>query len=104
MSSFMGKFTFNQIYKPTNYTYNKYNTYHVGNLRFHVSDHYSFNFDTPTPAISDSFILDYQAAGIFPQLIDEKDISKGFVWKKMNKQEALEVEKIMTEIKESYKQ
>ncbi|WP_407401249.1 LIC_10190 family membrane protein [Chryseobacterium sp.] len=104
MSAFMGKFTFKQMYKPTSYTYNKYKTYRVGNLTFHVSDHYSFNFDTPTPAISDSFILDYQAAGIFPQLIDEKDIRKGFVWKKMNKQEVLEVEKIITKIKESYKE
>ena len=103
MSSFMGKFQWKQLYKPSNYENKKYNSYEVGNLKFNVSEKYSFNFDTPIPAISQSFVFDYQKAGIFPQLIDKNDIRKGFISKKMNLEEQKQVKKITEKIKNSYK-
>lgn len=103
MSSLMGQFSFKQIYKPSIYQYKKFESYQVGNLKFNISHRYSLNFDTPTPAISESFVLDYQNAGIFPQLIDEKDISKGFIWKKLNKIEKLEVQNVILKIENTYR-
>lgn len=103
MSSFMGKFEFEQLYKPSTYEYKKYHSFETGNLKFNVSEKYPFNFDTPVPAISESYIFDYQKAGIFPQLIDKNDISKGFISKKMTPNEQKEVELITEKIKNSYK-
>jgi hypothetical protein len=103
MSSFMGKFQSGQLYKPSTYEYKKYHSFQSGNLKFNVSEKYPFNFDTPIPAISDSYVFDYQKAGIFPQLIDKNDIKKGFISKKMTLKEQKEVKKITEKIKNSYK-
>jgi len=103
MSSYMGGFKFEQLYKPSTYEYKKYHTFKVGNLRFNVSQKYPFNFDTPTPAISESFVFDYQKAGIFPQLIDENNIKKGFISKKMTENEKKQLKKATDKITNSYK-
>ncbi|CAD7810181.1 hypothetical protein CHRY9390_02135 [Chryseobacterium aquaeductus] len=103
MSFFMGKFEWKQLYKPSTYEYKKFHSFKTGNLKFNVSKKYPFNFDTPIPAISESFIFDYQQSGIFPQLIDEKDISKGFFSKKMTLKEEKEIKKITEKIRNSYK-
>lgn len=103
MSSFMGEFEWKQLYKPSNYEYKRYNSFQTGNLKFNVSEKYPFNFDTPIPAISESFIFDYQKAKIFPQWADPNNIRKGFISKKMNLEQQKQVQKINNEIKKSYK-
>jgi len=103
MSSFMGKFEYKQLYKPSSYEYKKYQSFESGNLKFNVSERYPFNFDTPVPAISEGFILDYQKAEIFPQMIDKNDIRKGFISKKMTSKQQKEVKIITEKIKNSYK-
>lgn len=104
ISSFMGKFEWKQLYKPSAYEYKKHQSFNAGNLKFNVSEKYPFNFDTPVPAISESYIFDYQKAGVFPQLIDKNDIRKGFISKKMNLEEQKQVKKITEKIKSSYKE
>lgn len=103
MSSFMGKFEWKQLYKPANYEYKKYHSFEARNLKFNVSEKYPFNFDTPIPAISESYVFDYQKAGVFPQLIDKNNIRKGFISKKMTSEEQKQVKKITEKIKNSYK-
>lgn len=103
MSSFMGKFEWKQLYKSSAYQYKKHQSFEAGNLKFNVSEKYPFNFDTPIPAISESYVFDYQKAGVFPQLIDKNDIRKGFISKKMNLDEQKQVKKITEKIKNSYK-
>lgn len=91
-----------QILKPSNYEYKQYNSFKVGDLKFNVSKKYPFSFDTPTPAISESYIIDYQKEKIFPQPIDKNDLKKGFIWKKLNVTEKKEVDKTIELIKNSY--
>jgi len=102
MSSYMGGFTWKQLYTPSIYEYKKYNTFTIGNLRFNVSEKYPFTFDTPAPAISDSFVFDYQKSGIFPQLIDKNDIKKGFIFKKITDKERMQLKKATDKITDSY--
>ncbi len=102
--SFMAGFQKEQLYKPSVYQYKKYNTFEVGNLKFNVSRNYPFNFDTPLPSISESYISDDADSGIFPQCIDEKDIKKGFIWKKLSPEEKKEAEKVIHTIKNTDKQ
>lgn len=102
-SQFMGQFELKQLYKPSTYENKKFHSFQVGNLKFNVSEKYPFNFDTSLPAISESFIFDYQKAGIFPQLIDKNDIRKGFFSKKTSPEEQKQVEKAINTIKNSYK-
>jgi hypothetical protein len=99
----MGKFEKEQFYKPSTYDYNKFQSYKIGNLKFNVSKKYPYNFDTQLPAISESFIFEDIKANIFPQLIDEKNIKKGFIWKKLNTEEKKEAEKVINSINNSYK-
>ncbi|MDH6250923.1 hypothetical protein M2347_000650 [Chryseobacterium sp. H1D6B] len=99
LGSFMGKFEKEQLYKPSTYEYHSFNSFKVGNLQFNISKNYPYNFDTPLPAVSSSYIFDDVKAGIFPQLIDEKNIKKGFIWKKMNRQQKNEAEKVINTIK-----
>ncbi|SFT81588.1 hypothetical protein SAMN05421857_3456 [Chryseobacterium formosense] len=99
---FMTQFEKKQLLKPSNYEYNQYKSYQVGDLNFNVSKHYPFNFDTPTPAISESYVLDYQKLGIFPQPIDKNDLKKGFIWKKLNAKEKKELHKTIEIIKKNY--
>lgn len=103
LGRFMSEFNAQQLLKPSNYEYNKFGCYKVGNLKFNISKQYPYNFDTPVPAISESYFFDYQKEGIFPQLIDKNNIRKGFIWKKLNLKEKKEVEKVAEKIKNSYK-
>lgn len=102
MSLFMGQFESRQLYRPSGYDYKKFNTFKVGNLKFNVSQKYPFNFDTPLPSISESYVFDYQKAGIFPQLIDQNNIRKGFVSKQTTAAQEKEVEKAILIIKKTY--
>ncbi|WP_449401401.1 LIC_10190 family membrane protein [Chryseobacterium wanjuense] len=94
LGNFMGKFEKEQLYKPSTYDYNKFQSFKIGNLKFNVSKKYPYNFDTQLPAISESFIFEDIKASIFPKLIDEKNIKKGFIWKKLNPEEKKKQKKL----------
>ena len=104
LGNFMGKFETKQLYKPSVYHYNNFNSFKIGNLQFNVSKKYPYNFETQLPAISESYISEDLKAGIFPQLIDKKNIKKGFIWKKLNQKEKNKVKNIINSINNSYKQ
>ncbi|GAA4150318.1 hypothetical protein GCM10022217_03180 [Chryseobacterium ginsenosidimutans] len=104
LGNFMGKFEIKQIYKPSSYNYNKFNTYKVGNFKFNVSKKYPYSFDTQLPAVSEGYLLDDLKAGIFPQMIDGKNLRKGFIWKKLNQNGKKEAENVINSINNSYKQ
>lgn len=101
--NFMVGFEKEQLYQPSTYEYHQFDNYKVGNLKFNVSKDYPYNFDTPLPAISPSYINDDNKAGIFPQLIDKKDIRKGFIWKRMTSDEKKEAEKVINNIENTDK-
>ncbi|MBP2616756.1 LIC_10190 family membrane protein [Chryseobacterium jejuense] len=90
LGNFMVGFKKEQLYQPSVYEYHQFDTFKVGNLKFNVSKNYPYNFETPLPAISASFIFDDAKAGIFPQPINKNDISKGFIWKTMTSEEKKE--------------
>ncbi|WP_184874060.1 LIC_10190 family membrane protein [Chryseobacterium sp. G0240] len=97
--SFIAGFEEKQIYKPGTYEYDQFDSFQTGNLKFNVSKDYPYNFDTPLPAISASYIFDDVKTGIFPQLSDKNDIRKGFIWKKMTPHEKAEAENVINTIK-----
>ncbi|WP_412059342.1 LIC_10190 family membrane protein [Chryseobacterium sp. PET-29] len=102
--SFMSKYELKQLYKPSTYHYHNFNSYKIGNLKFNVSKNYPYNFDTPLPAISESYIYSNIKAGIFPQLADEKNVHQGFIWKKLTTEQKAEAEKVIYSIKKTYQQ
>ncbi|WP_312075511.1 LIC_10190 family membrane protein [Chryseobacterium sp.] len=99
----MGRFEITQLYKPSEYQFKEFNQFKIGNTEVNVSKKYPFNFETPLPAISESFMFDYQRLGIFPQLKDSNDIRKGFVWKKLNAKEKAELNEAIKVIQNNYK-
>jgi hypothetical protein len=101
--NFMVGFKKEQLYKPSAYHYNKFETFRIGNLKFNVSKNYPFNFETPIPTISQGYVLDDVNAGIFPQYIDEKNIKKGFIWKQLTEQEKKEAANVINNIKNTDK-
>jgi hypothetical protein len=103
LGNFMGPFEKKQLYSPSVYHYHTYDSFKTGNLMFNVSKNYPFNFDTPVPAISPSYIIDDVNAGIFPQYIDEKNIKKGFIWKKLDSKQIKEDQNIIHSIKNTDK-
>lgn len=103
VGSFMTGFEKEQIYKPSTYEYQQYNSFKVGNLKFNVSHHYPYSFDTPLPAITPAYLFDDVKAGIFPQLSDKNDIKKGFIPKKMTSEEKEEAQKVINNIKNTDK-
>lgn len=103
LGNFMAGFKKQQLYQPSVYQYHQYARFKVGNLKFNVSRNYPYNFDTPLPAISASFIFDDNKAAIFPQLIDEKNISKGFIWKTMTYEEKKEADSVINIIENIHK-
>lgn len=103
LGNFIGKFEKTQLYTPSVYHYKKYNSFKSGNLNFNISKDYPFNFDTPLPAISTSYLIDDVNTGIFPQYIDEKNIKKGFIWKKLDSKEKKDVKNIINIIKNTDK-
>lgn len=82
------------LYQPLEYHYKKYDTFRIGNLTFHVSKDYPFNFDTPTPAISATFLEEYLHIGIFPQRSEQ-----GFIWTHLNDYQKRELKTIMATVK-----
>ncbi|WP_294279750.1 hypothetical protein [uncultured Chryseobacterium sp.] len=100
--SFMGNFERQQLYRPSIYHYHRFRSFKVGNLSFHVSEKYPFNFDTPLPAISESYIFEYARAGVFPQLKDQQNIRKGFIHQKLTPEQQRQVKQIMHTIEKSY--
>ncbi|KFF23016.1 LIC_10190 family membrane protein [Chryseobacterium sp. JM1] len=101
--NFMAGFKKEQLYKPSTYHYNKFETFQTGNLKFNISKDYPFNFDTPLPAISSGYVLDDVQSGIFPQYTDEKNIKKGLIWKKLTPEEKKELENVINTIKNTDK-
>lgn len=104
LGNFMGNIKKEQFYKPSSYKNQEFDTYKIGNLLFHVSKKYPYNFDIKLPAISESYIFDDAKAGIFPQMADESSMKKGFIWKKLNLKEKTEAQKVINSIKHSYQQ
>ena len=100
--NFMGTFKKSQLYRPSVYQSTHFTSFRVGNLQFNVSQKYPYNYKTPTPAISTSYIFDYERAGTFPQLINKYDIKEGFIWKKLNIKEKKEVRSVTHSINHSY--
>ncbi|QUY58124.1 hypothetical protein I2F65_16535 [Chryseobacterium arthrosphaerae] len=103
VGGFMAGLKKEQLYRPSTYEYRKFNSFRIGNLEFNVSENYPYNFETPLPAISTGYIFDDMNAGIFPQLIDKKDISKGFIWQRMTSDQKKEGEKVIYIIKNTDK-
>ncbi|MDQ1855531.1 hypothetical protein [Chryseobacterium sp. WLY505] len=103
VGSFMTGFEKEQIYQPSTYEYQRFDTFKVGNLKFNVSHHYPYSFDTPLPAITPAYLFDDVKAGIFPQLADKNDIQKGFIPKKMTSEEKEEAQKVINNIKNTDK-
>lgn len=103
VGSFMAGFEKGQIYKPSTYEYQRFDRFKVGNLKFNVSQHYPYSFDTPLPAITPAYLFDDVNAGIFPQLSDKNDIKKGFIPKKMTSEEKEEAQKVINTIKNNDK-
>lgn len=92
-----------QLLKPADYSFNKYKTYVIGNLEFHVVYGYLFSYDTALPAISPTFLLEYSEAGIFPQL-KGKEIRDGFIWRKMTAEEQQYLKEIIRLHEDSIRQ
>ncbi len=103
LGKFMAGFKKEQLYQPAVYHYKQFNSFNVGNLQFNVSKNYPYNFETPLPAISPGFIFDDVKAGIFPQLIDKNDMSKGFIWKRMTSGEKKEASAVIHTIENNNK-
>ena len=103
VGGFMAGLKKEQLYRPSAYEYRKFNSFRIGNLEFNVSENYPYNFETPLPAISTGYIFDDMNAGIFLQLIDKKDISKGFIWQRMTSDQKKEGEKVIYIIKNTDK-
>lgn len=103
LGHFMAGFKKKQFFQPSVYEYRQFESFKVGNLKFNVSKNYPYNFETPLPAISASFIFDDVKAEIFPQLIDKNDISKGFIWKRMTYKEKKEADAVINSIENIHK-
>ena len=99
----MGTFKTSQLIKPAEYELKKFKSYQIGNLKFNVVDSYPFSFDTPLPAISPGFIVEYKDAGIFPQLKDGQNLENGFIWKRINPEEKQKLEVILKNWEENSK-
>lgn len=93
--NFMGKFEKEQLYKPSVYESTKFDSFRVGNLNFNVSSNYPFNYNSKLPAISAGYISQDEKLGIFPQLIDDKNMKKGFIWKKLNDKEKKQAKSVI---------
>lgn len=103
LGNFMVGFHKKQLFQPSVYEYHQFNRFKVGSLKFNVSKSYPYNFESPLPSISESFIFDDVKAGIFPQPIDENNIGKGFIWKRMSYKEEKEAKAVINTIENIYK-
>lgn len=94
---YMAGFSPNQWLKPAYFKLNNYKTHQIGNLKFNVSNNYPFNFDTPLPAISPTFLKQDFDAGIFPQK-NTADLKDGFFWRKLTAAEKIKLQKILEDL------
>ncbi len=94
LTGFMGEFQKEQFAKPFVYHWQKFKTHTIGNLTFHITEDYPYNFETPIPAISPEFVQQDFDTGIFPQL-KGKTLKDGFIWKKLTEQEKNQVQQIL---------
>lgn len=104
LGSFMGKFEADQWYEPSEYRYIRYKTYTIGNFRFNVSEKYPYSFETPLPAVSESYLFEEVKAGISPQMTDSGNIRKGFIWKKLDPAEQKQADAVLRAVKQAYRQ
>ncbi len=102
--SFMGKLEAEQLCRPSVYKGNAFHSFKIGNLSFHISKNYPYSYKTKLPAISESYVVDDVRTGIFPQMADEKNIRKGFIWKKLTTKQKKEAEKVIHAIENAYQQ
>lgn len=93
----MQGFSRHQMITPSQYKIKKYKTYKIGNLTFNIIKDYQFSFDTPPPAISPSYLLEYYRLGIFPQHVG-KNIKSGFIWKTLTPKEKMKLQYIIYDI------
>ena len=97
----MTGFNENQWFKPAYFVLKNHKTYQIGNLKFNVVQQYPFSFDTPLPAISPYFLQKDLEAGIFPQMKGET-FKEGFIWRKMNEEEKIQLQKIISSFPPEY--
>ncbi len=95
----MTGFNIEQLLKPSNFELHRYKNYQIGNIKFNVVVDYPYTFDTPTPAITPSYLKRYENLGIFPQLIKCNDIKSGFIWRKLSENDRKKLNDIITELK-----
>ena len=97
LGNYMMGFQTSQLNKPSHFKLKQYRTFEIGNLKFNVAKGYPFSFDTPLPAVSPTFLIEYSKAGIFPQ----KE-GGGFIWKKLNAAQQHKLDKILSEYRADF--
>lgn len=86
LGEYMQGFNVSQLLSPSQYHYHRYCSIEIGNLKMNVTKNNPFNFETPLPSVSSSFLVQYEVLNIIPQKIGKK-LNSGFVWRKMTKEE-----------------
>lgn len=99
---FMKGFRWKQLYRPSHYVFNQYETYQLGDLVFHVPKNYELSFDVVLPNIPLGSLKEFLQMGIFPQKIS-KDLGDGFIWRYLSQEEKKELEQIIKEIENKKK-
>ncbi len=94
LGRFMTGFQSGQLLKPSVFEWKKFRTYQIGNLKFNVVEAYPFSFDVPLPAITPQYLLENYNSGVFPQQVSS-NIKDGFVWKKVDSMQKMELKKIL---------
>lgn len=88
-----------QVWKPSGFELNRFETYRVGDLQFNLVKNYPFCFDTPLPALSPYQLEDFLKLNIFPHRIGNS-LKKGFVWKTLTPQEKEQIRYILHKIEQ----
>lgn len=92
--SFLTGFTSEQLLKPAHFALNRFETHHLGNLKFYVVEGYPYSFDTPLPAISPAFLRENLDAKVFPQL-NGSSLKDGFVARRLSPAERKQLEELV---------
>lgn len=99
LGHYMGGFRWEQLYKPSYYAFNQYDSYQIGDLKFNVPRNYIFDFDVDLPVITLDNLEEFYEMDIFPQKIG-KTLKEGFIWKQLTSQEKVELRQIIKKIKQ----
>lgn len=94
MSFLMQKPTWEQLYKPVSHHIESSEMKKVGNLNFYIPN-YTFMLNCKLPSISNKSLREYHKLGVFPQKINA-DLQKGFYMKKLDENEKIELENLIT--------